>query len=709
MIRKVLFIVGLVLLLAAALVAWSQDSATPALAQGGDEECGGEPCPGWIVEAWSGSAHADAAAEAFTHWDEDDPQEVPTSCAKCHSEPGYLDFLGADGTAAGVVDNAAPIGTVVSCNACHNPVAVASRSVTFPSGVEVTGLDESARCMECHQGRASRNTVAGAIEESGLGLDEPSEELGFINIHYFAAAASLYGSEVHGGFEYEGKAYQPKFEHVEGVDSCVSCHDPHTLELQLEKCSTCHTGVASVEDVEAIRMPGSLLDYDGDGDTSESTRSELEGLQALLYQAIQAYASEVAGTPIVYDSHSYPYFFIDTNANGEVDEGEAAFPNRYNAFTPRLLQATYNFQMYEKDPGAFAHNAKYHTQLLYDSIASLNEALAEPVDLSQAHRNAAGHFDGTAEAFRHWDEDGEVSSSCAKCHTSEGLPFLAEHGVIISFEPATSLACSTCHTNFEDFSVYQTPEVEFPSGAVLGFGEDVNANLCLNCHQGRESTVSVNAAIASAGVGDDEVSENLRFRNVHYFAAGATLFGSDAQGVYQYEGKDYAGRFAHVPGFDTCTACHSTHKLTVQVDKCAQCHGDFEEPQDIRMMSGDFDGDAADEGVAGEIATMHEALLGAIQAYAAETIGTPIVYESHSYPYWFTDLNGNGVADPDEANYGNAYASWTPRLLRAAYNYQYAAKDPGAFAHNGKYVAQVLYDSIEDIGGAEAVAGMTRP
>jgi len=36
MIRKVLFIVGLVLLLAAALVAWSQDSATPALAQGGD-------------------------------------------------------------------------------------------------------------------------------------------------------------------------------------------------------------------------------------------------------------------------------------------------------------------------------------------------------------------------------------------------------------------------------------------------------------------------------------------------------------------------------------------------------------------------------------------------------------------------------------------------------------------------------------------------
>ena len=25
-------------------------------------------------------------------------------------------------------------------------------------------------------------------------------------------------------------------------------------------------------------------------------------------------------------------------------------------------------------------------------------------------------------------------------------------------------------------------------------------------------------------------------------------------------------------------------------------------------------------------------------------------------------------------------------------------KDPGAFAHNGKYVIQVLYDSIADLG-----------
>ena len=54
-----------------------------------------------------------------------------------------------------------------------------------------------------------------------------------------------------------------------------------------------------------------------------------------------------------------------------------------------------------------------------------------------------------------------------------------------------------------------------------------------------------------------------------------------------------------------------------------------------------------------------------------------------------------------------AYNAWTPRLLRAAYNYQYSVKDPGAFAHNPLYVMQFLYDSIKDVGGD--VTGLTRP
>jgi hypothetical protein len=130
--------------------------------------------------------------------------------------------------------------------------------------------------------------------------------------------------------------------------------------------------------------------------------------------------------------------------------------------------------------------------------------------------------------------------------------------------------------------------------------------------------------------------------------------------------------------------------------------------ENIRTSDVDYDGDGdVEEGVNGEITTMQEVLYAAIQDYAANTIGTPIVYESHSYPYFFIDTNGDGEATPDEANYGNRYTEWTPRLLRAAYNYQYAAKDPGAYAHNAPYVIQALYDSIDDVGGD--VSGMTRP
>jgi hypothetical protein len=255
------------------------------------------------------------------------------------------------------------------------------------------------------------------------------------------------------------------------------------------------------------------------------------------------------------------------------------------------------------------------------------------------------------------------------------------------------------------FELYTIEDVDFPSGATLAL--DDASNICLECHQGRQSTASVNGEIA--GLEPDAVSEDLGFVNVHYFAAGATLFGTEAQGAYEYEGQTYAGRFAHVEGFDTCIECHSAHNLAVQAAACEGCHAGAEEDiESIRIAETDFDGDGdAGEGLAGEIETIHEALYAAIQAYANDTAGTPIVYDAHAYPYWFIDTNENGEADPDEANYGNQYNAWTPTLLQAAYNYQYAAKDPGAFAHNGTYIIQVLYDSLENIGGD--TAGMTRP
>jgi hypothetical protein len=45
---------------------------------------------------------------------------------------------------------------------------------------------------------------------------------------------------------------------------------------------------------------------------------------------------------------------------------------------------------------------------------------------------------------------------------------------------------------------------------------------------------------------------------------------------------------------------------------------------------------------------MKQLLFEALQQYAAEEVGMPIVYSSARHPYFFNDLNGDGIADPDE-------------------------------------------------------------
>jgi len=648
---------------------------------------------------WLTSLHNNSEGQAFRHWDQEDNPQVPENCAKCHSTPGYIDFMGSDGSAFGIVDAPASTGTTIECIACHNEATLQHNSVVFPSGLELTGLGEQAVCLDCHQGLTSKISVDAIIlEAAGDDLDAVSEDLAFVDIHN-DAAATRYGTEVMGGYEYDGQKYDPRFDHVEGYQTCTSCHDMHTLELKVEECAACHAGVASVEDVRAIRFTGSLNDYDGDGNLEEPIRDEIAGLQELLYTNMQAYAEEVAGTPLAYDASSYPYFFDQA--------GE-----EYSAWTGRLVKAAYNYQVSQNDRGGFAHGGKYIIQLLYDSIADLNGQLNTRVDMSALNREDAGHFAASGEPWRYWDENDpkQVPASCSKCHSAQGLPTFLTTGGDIYPQPVTSgLHCTTCHDNLSTFTRYVSEQVTFPGGATVAF-ENLDANLCLNCHQGRESKASVDAAITQAGVDVDEVSESLAFRNPHYFAAGATLWGTEVQGAYEYDGRTYNSRFLHVPGYQTCNECHRTHDLEVQVSECGTCHGASNEDElhDIRMTDFDFDGDGdISTGIAVEVMNVNQQLYAAIQDYALEVTGSPIAFNAASYPYWFIDTNENRLADPEESNPENTFASWTPRLLRAAYNYTWTLKDPGSYAHNGQYILQILYDSLQDIGAD--VTGLIRP
>jgi hypothetical protein len=327
---------------------------------------------------WASSPHAHATAEAFTHWNSEG--NIPAVCARCHSTPGFLDFLGADGSAPGKVDRPAPIGTVITCLACHNNKTRALTSVTFPSGLTVRNQGSDARCMTCHQGVESTKSVNTAV--NGKGDDTVEPKLEFINVHYTAAGAMLFGTMAQVGYEYDGKTYAGRFQHRAPYTTCTTCHELHTVQVKVNDCAACHRDVTDKASLHHIRV--SKIDYDGNGDVNEGIAQEIEHLRGRLLTAIMDYAKTVAGKLVVYELEVFPYFFVDSNGNGVADKDETKFPNRYRSWTPRLLKAAYNYQFITKDPGAYAHNPTYAIQLLYDSLSDLGAKVT--VDLAKAKR-----------------------------------------------------------------------------------------------------------------------------------------------------------------------------------------------------------------------------------------------------------------------------------------------------------------------------------
>lgn len=349
--------------------------------------------------------------------------------------------------------------------------------------------------------------------------------------------------------------------------------------------------------------------------------------------------------------------------------------------------------------------------------------------------SVSGHAHFTGEPFRHWDADGAVPTSCAKCHSRPGFRDFAADGVVDEeAKLGTTISCGACHTeegdgttlwDRRDLNTALSP-VTFPSGLTADLGD--SSNLCMACHQGRESKKSIDDAISANPAGP------YSFINIHYFAAAATLFGTEVKGGYEYDNLVYVGRFAHLPTRDTCIKCHmgragdlleNNHTFEPKAAYCS-CHQvrinnptDPAHPfRDIRFpavgggtLGIDFDGDGnATEGLYFEIwDPLVPSLLAQIQSYAQNVIGTRIAYDPVNYPYFFKDTNGNGIVDPDEANFANRYNLFDASLLKAAYNYQVVQKDPCGYIHNGKYTIQLLYDSTRDLGGDAAVAAFIRP
>lgn len=323
------------------------------------------------------------------------------------------------------------------------------------------------------------------------------------------------------------------------------------------------------------------------------------------------------------------------------------------------------------------------------------------------------------------------SSSCHRCHTSTGFRNIAndpenydssENVFIATGDQREMIYCWACHAN-NIGGLRKIDFVTFPSelSATLGFA----SNICMQCHQGRESGLSVAADIAATPGGPHG------FINRHYLAAGAILFGTQVQANFEYPSKTYMGQntfSGHVTGpsigKNTCAGCHlrgeeKDHNFSPILSDCnaTGCHEGITDFDDIGLPAVslpniDYDGDSVGESFQGEIDGLLEDLLARIQTYASTTTPpwatgpTWILYSAHDYPYFFKDTNSNGVADSGEIAYSNGYNVFDDKLLAAAYNF-HSDQDPCGHTHNYKYVIQTIIDSIEDLGGP--VGGYIRP
>jgi hypothetical protein len=349
----------------------------------------------------------------------------------------------------------------------------------------------------------------------------------------------------------------------------------------------------------------------------------------------------------------------------------------------------------------------------------------------------SGHADGYGVPFNDWNADGVVSASCVKCHTQGGyIQFV--NGETLTEQSAIYpkvLGCESCHepngggdTFFEAGKVQQ---VVFPANrfavnegqdpttfAVRSLGD--SSNICAECHQGRASGLTVKYATPNTTVQIPDY-DSFSFVNRHYFAAAAIRFGTEVQAGFEYPGRTYLGEntFPAHPSdpldpsnnLTKCAGCHlregtTHHSFEPDIARCGECHLDAEalglltDFNKLGLPFGtanfDYDGDGTGESFQGEIDGLEALLLTAIMDYAANTLNSPIVYGPGSYPYWFKDLDGDGIGDPEELVRENGYPDFDMRLLQSAYNY-HSNQDPCGDIHNYRYVIQTAYDSIDDL------------
>src|ERR1022692_2755494 len=161
-------------------------------------------------------------------------------------------------------------------------------------------------------------------------------------------------------------------------------------------------------------------------------------------------------------------------------------------------------------PTIFRHRRKITAVALVVTAATLagigtgrSEEKGPPLEFWQAH------FDRNAQAFHDWDKEKEIPAVCARCHGADKIPEYLKDGKNTPAQHVKNgFTCTNCHADMLTYERHKVSKVTFANGITVDSGNN-DSNLCMTCHQGRESTASLNKAIA--GLALDTPNPKLDF------------------------------------------------------------------------------------------------------------------------------------------------------------------------------------------------------
>lgn len=361
--------------------------------------------------------------------------------------------------------------------------------------------------------------------------------------------------------------------------------------------------------------------------------------------------------------------------------------------------------------------------------------------------NGPGKVGATASATQNAGFGGTNDNfPCYRCHNGIGsiafqlnIQGTPAAPVIFGDEPETCITCHDPHQNYPGQTLnvrrpvmitnYSTSSITIQGNVFLDntpvpLDKTGNGTICIFCHQGRESGLTLYATKLAAG-------KNITgsFFNPHYLGTGAMLWGVNA---YEYAGQSYGANAAHQGA--NCPTCHmgnptsdnlnGGHTWWPNVASCnvQSCHGGFgpiaADPTsdngpaspNVAIYRASFDtnnytGDAngASLSIADSIRVLQQKIIAVLQTKG-------IFYNDLVYPYFFKDAAST-----------TAFTAWTPSTYKAAFNLTFAVKglpsgatsqanvpNNSAAVHDFIYVIQLLQDGYADLTGAP-LAGAFRP